>query len=155
MLILSIAVVLIGLAGTLLPWLPGIPLIFVGYVVWGFASGWRDYGVNIIVILGVVTVVVLLLDYVAGVIGAKKYGASRWGTWGAIIGGIIGLIFFNILGLILGPLAGAVAGELFSGRTQRDAWRAGWGAFVGIMAGGLIRITVAVIMAVLFFYYLI
>lgn len=152
---LSIILVLAGFVGNIAPMLPGIPLMFGGFLLWGLASGWRDYGVNTVVILGIVTVAVFLLDYYAGAAGAKKYGASKAGVWGSIIGGIVGVFIFNIVGLILGPLVGAVLGELFSGKTHRDAWRAGWGAFVGLLAGGLIKIITAVIMLGLFFWYLI
>ena len=154
-LVLSIGLVLIGLAGTVVPMLPGIPLVFAGFLVWGLASEWRDFPVRVVVIVGAVTLLVTFLDYYAGAAGAKKYGSSKAGVWGAIIGGIIGVLVFNIPGLIIGPFVGAVAGELFTGKSQKEAWRAGWGAFVGIVAGNLLKIITALVMAGLFFYYLI
>jgi uncharacterized protein YqgC (DUF456 family) len=154
-LVLSIILVLAGFIGNIVPMLPGIPLMFGGFLLWGLASGWRDFSINTVIILGIVTIVVFFLDYYAGAAGAKKYGASKAGVWGSIIGGILGVLIFNIVGLILGPLVGAVLGELFAGKARKDAWRAGWGAFVGLLAGGLIKIITAVIMLGLFFYYLI
>lgn len=154
-LVLSIILVLVGFIGNIVPLLPGVPLMFGGFLLWGLASGWKDYGVNTVIILGVVTLAVFLLDYYAGAIGAKKYGASKVGVWGSIVGGILGVFIFNIVGLILGPLVGAVLGELFSGKTRQEAWRAGWGAFVGLLAGGLFKMIAAVIMLGLFFWYLI
>jgi uncharacterized protein YqgC (DUF456 family) len=154
-LVLSIILVLLGFIGNIVPMLPGIPLMFGGFLLWGLASGWRDFSVNTVIVLGFVTIAVFLLDYYAGAAGAKKYGASKAGIWGSIIGGILGVLIFNIVGLILGPLVGAVLGELFSGKTRNDAWRAGWGAFVGLLAGGLIKIITAVMILGLFFWYLI
>lgn len=154
-LVLSIILVLLGFVGSIVPMLPGIPLMFGGFLLWGLASGWRNFSVNTVIVLGCVTIAVFLLDYYAGAAGAKKYGASKAGIWGSIIGGILGVLIFNIVGLILGPLVGAVLGELFAGKTRKEAWRAGWGAFVGLLAGGLIKIITAVMMLGLFFYYLI
>jgi uncharacterized protein len=155
LLIVSILVILVGLIGTALPMLPGIPLIYLGYVIWGLASGWRDYGATTMIILGVVTVASVLLDYYAGAAGAKKFGASTSGVIGAFLGAIFGIIFFNIPGLILGPFAGAVIGEMISGKKQSDVWRAGWGAFLGFLAGSLFKIIMGTILAIMFFYLII
>lgn len=154
-LVFSIILVLAGFVGTFLPILPGLPLLYGGILLWGIAGHWQDYSLNTAIVLGVITVLVTTLDYWAGVVGAKKYGASGAGIWGAIIGGILGVIFFNVAGLIAGPLLGAVAGELLSGKSQRHAWRAGWGTFVGFLTGSFIRIVTGIIMTGLFFYYLI
>lgn len=154
-LIVSISLIIIGLAGTVIPMLPGIPLIFAGFLVWGIASAWRDFSVQVLIILGVVTLVVTFLDYYAGGVGARKYGSSKSGIWGAIIGGIIGVLVFNIPGLVIGPFVGAVSGELLAGKSQKEAWRAGWGAFVGVVAGNLLKVITALVMSGLFFYYLI
>ncbi len=152
---LSILLVIAGLIGSIFPILPGIPLIFAGFLIHGLGSHWQDYRPTTVVIVGAVTVAVALLDFYAGAAGAKKYGASRWGVWGSIIGALVGILFFNIPGLILGPLLGAVGGELLSGKQQREAWLAGWGAFLGFLTGSFIRVVTAVILSGLFFYYLI
>lgn len=154
-LLLAIALVVTGFAGTIIPMLPGVPLIFGGFLVWGLASGWKDYTVQTVVILGIVTAVIWLLEYYAGAIGAKKYGASKAGVWGTVLGGIIGVFAFNILGLVAGSFLGAVIGELVMGRPRQEAWRAGWGAFVGFLAGSAIKIIAGIIMGGLFFYWLI
>lgn len=155
LLILSIIVILIGLIGTIAPMLPGIPLIYLAYIIWGLASGWKDYGSTTMIILGVVTFVSVLVDYYAGAAGAKKYGASTPGVVGAFLGAIFGVIFFNIPGLILGPFLGAVLGEMISGKTQREVLRAGWGAFLGFLAGSFFKIIVGLIMAIMFVYFII
>lgn len=155
LLIVSILIILIGLIGTIAPMLPGIPLIYLAYVIWGLASGWKDYGSTTMIILGIVTVASVLLDYYAGAAGAKKFGASTAGVVGAFLGAIFGIIFFNIPGLILGPFAGAVVGEMIAGKPQKEVWRAGWGAFLGFLAGSFFKIIVGTIMAVMFFYLII
>lgn len=154
-LLLAIALVVIGLAGTIIPILPGIPLIFGGFLLWGLASGWKDYSLQTVIILGSVTVAIWLLEYYAGALGAKKYGASKAGVLGAVLGGILGVFAFNIPGLVIGSFLGAVLGEVITGRSRQEAWRAGWGAFVGFLAGTAIKIIAGIIMAGLFFYWLI
>ena len=81
----------------------------------------------------------LLVDFVAGAAGTKKYGGGVWGIGGAIIGAIAGLLLFPPFGLILGPLVGAILGELIGGKSSEDAVRAGWGSFVGFLAGTLVK----------------
>ncbi len=152
---IAILLVMIGVIGTFIPVLPGIGLIFIGFLVWGIGSGWSDYGIETVVVLGLITVIFIALDFYAGAIGAKKFGATKPGIVGAIVGAIIGIIFFNIFGLILGTFGGAVAGELLSGKSQKDALRAGWGTFIGFLAGSILKITAAVVMAGLFFYYVV
>jgi hypothetical protein len=152
---LAILLVMVGVIGTFIPVLPGIGLIFAGFLVWGLASGWSDYGIGTVVVLGLITVIFVALDYYAGAVGAKKFGASGAGIFGAFAGAIIGIFTFNIFGLIVGTFAGAVAGELLSGKSQKDALRAGWGTFLGFLAGSVLKITAAIAMAGLFFYYVI
>ncbi len=151
---LAILLVVAGFLGTLIPVLPGIPVVYCGYLVWGFASGWEDYGVTTAVVLGVVTLLVLGVDYYASAAGAKKYGASTSGIVGAVVGALVGLIVLNLPGLIIGPFLGAVAGELLTGKSRQQAWRAGFGAFLGFLAGGAVKIGAAMVMLILFFYFI-
>ena len=123
--IITLLIMAVGLVGTVLPVIPGILLIYAGYLVYGFATGWQAYGLAAIVGWSVVTGLVLLLDFYAGAIGAKRYGASRSGTWGSFIGGLIGALAAGFPGLILGPFFGAAAGELLRG----------WDCFSGTLSG--------------------
>jgi uncharacterized protein YqgC (DUF456 family) len=140
----------IGLVGAVIPVLPGLPVVYLGYIVYGIGTDWRDYGWGVMTLMGVVTVMVLLLDYLAGAAGARKFGASRAGMWCSVLGAIVGLIFFNIPGLILGPFVGAVVGELAVGRSLDDAFRSGWGAFLGFVAGGIFKFFMALLMIAVF-----
>ncbi len=135
-----------GLVGTVLPIVPGILLIYAGYLLYGFATGWQDYGLNAIIVWSIVTALVLLLDVYAGALGAKRYGASRAGAWGSVVGGLIGTMAAGFPGLILGPFIGAAAAELIRGRSCREALLSGWGTFLGFIAGSIVKIAVAAIM---------
>ena len=153
--VITLLIMAIGLVGTVLPVIPGILLIYAGYLLYGFATGWQAYGLAAIVGWSVVTALVLLLDVFAGAIGARKYGATRFGTWGSLIGGVIGALAAGFPGLILGPFVGATAGELLRGRSHREALRSGWGTFLGFMAGSFIKIAIGVVMIGTFVWWVI
>ncbi|MGD0662908.1 MAG: DUF456 domain-containing protein [Syntrophorhabdales bacterium] len=153
--VITLLIMAIGLVGTVLPVIPGILLIYAGYLLYGFATGWQAYGLAAIVGWSVVTALVLLLDVFAGAIGARKYGATRFGTWGSLIGGVIGALAAGFPGLILGPFVGATAGELLRGRSHREALRSGWGTFLGFMAGSVIKIAIGVVMIGTFVWWVI
>ena len=153
--VITLLIMAIGLVGTVLPVIPGILLIYAGYLLYGFATGWEAYGLAAIVGWSVVTALVLLLDVFAGAIGARKYGATRFGTWGSLIGGVIGALAAGFPGLILGPFVGATAGELLRGRSHREALRSGWGTFLGFMAGSVIKIAIGVVMIGTFIWWVI
>ena len=153
--IITLLIMAVDLAGTVLPVIPGILLIYAGYLLYGFATGWQAYGLAAIVGWSVVTALVLLLDVFAGAIGARKYGATRFGTWGSLIGGVIGALAAGFPGLILGPFVGATAGELLRGRSHREALRSGWGTFLGFMAGSVIKIAIGVVMIGTFVWWVI
>jgi uncharacterized protein YqgC (DUF456 family) len=145
-LVVSLLIMLVGLAGTLIPLVPGIPLIYGAFILYGLFDGWTEYQVSFMVLWGVIATLMVLLDYYAGAIGARRYGASPPGVWGSIIGGILGIIFLGPIGILVGPFVGAVAGELLSGKTHRSALRSGWGAFVGFLAGSLFKLIVGCVM---------
>ncbi len=145
-LIVTIVIMVIGLIGTFLPFLPGIPLIYAGYFIYGIATNWKDYGLMTMILWGIVAVCMFFLDFYSGSIGAKRYGASKFAVFGAIIGGILGFFLANIVGIVVGPFLGAVAGELIAGKTRREALRSGWGTIIGLVAGGFIRIAAALAM---------
>ncbi|HVN78830.1 MAG TPA: DUF456 domain-containing protein [Terriglobia bacterium] len=144
--IVTLLIMVVGLVGTVMPVIPGILLIYAGYLLYGFATGWQAYGLAAIVWWSVVTALILLLDFYAGAIGAKRYGASRSGTWGSLIVGLIGTLAAGFPGLILGPFVGAALGELVRGRSYREALRSGWGTFMGFLFGSVVKIALGVVM---------
>jgi uncharacterized protein len=132
--VLAVACVLVGIAGTILPALPGAPLVFIGLVLAAWADGFDKVGPIPLVIIGVLTVLTLVVDFAATSLGAKRVGASWQAVAGAAVGTIVGL-FFSLPGLILGPFIGAVLGEYLARRNRDQAIKAGVGTWIGIMLG--------------------
>jgi hypothetical protein len=133
--IIAVALALAGVAGCLLPVLPGPPLAFAGLVLQGLASGWNPFGWKTFLGMAFLMAVVTALDYVAFAAGAKRFGASKLGVWCSVAGLLLGLLFFNVIGMFLGAFAGAVVGEMIAGRSRLDAVKAGVGVFIGTLFG--------------------
>ena len=112
--ILAAILIIVGIIGTILPALPGVPLVFAGMLVAAWADGFQHVGLWTLIGLGVLTIIAVAVDFLAGLAGAKRVGASRLALIGAAIGTIVG-IFFGIPGLLLGPFLGALIGELVAG----------------------------------------
>jgi len=129
---------LIGIIGCIVPGLPGVPVAYIGLWI-AQATDKIDFSWQFLLIWGIVTVVVSILDYIVPAWGTKKYGGTKYGVWGSTIGVIVGL-FFGAVGVIIGPLVGAVLGELISGKQFNEALRAGWGSFIGILAGTVLKL---------------
>ncbi len=148
---IGILLILLGFIGSLLPILPGPPLSFIGLLLFALIRNFSPpLTPTLIVILLIVTMVVTLIDYLLPLFGAKRYGASKWGVWGAIGGMMIG-IFFSSFGMVLGAFLGAVLVEWFVSRKEGQALRAGWGIIVGSLLGMILKLGTSGIMA----YYLI
>ncbi len=144
--LITALLMLAGLAGTVVPLIPGTVLILCGAVFHRLMLG-PEHGAGWVTLVAL-TVLMLLsqaLDFLSGSLGAKYFGATRWGAIGAIIGGVVG-IFFGILGLLVGPLAGALLGELLGGRGILPATRSTWGTLLGTGAGLLAKVLIALIM---------
>jgi len=138
--ILAVLIMLVGLAGTVVPVLPGIPIIWVAMLGYGFYSGWADYGLTGMLITGFLVVVSVVVDQLASVLGAKKFGATKAGMIGSFVGAIVGLLILNIIGLILGTFLGAMIAELcISKHDFKRSMASGTGALVGFLAGSLFK----------------
>lgn len=129
---------IIGIVGSVLPGLPGIPVAYAGLWI-AQATERIDFSWQTLVIWGVVTIVVSALDYIIPAWGTKRYGGTKYGVWGSTIGVFVGL-FFGAIGIIVGPLVGAIIGELVGGKGRDEALRAGWGSFVGILCGTVLKL---------------
>lgn len=142
-----------GLAGTVLPALPGTLLVFAGVVLGAWIDDFTRIGSVTLAIEGVLAVVSLLLDYVAGVLGARRAGASRQALVGAALGTVLG-VFAGVVGVLFMPLIGAVLGELVARRGELQAgahsMRVGVATWIGIMAGLLAKVVIAFIMIGIF-----
>lgn len=145
--ILAGAMMLVGLAGTVVPGLPGIPLMLAGMLLAAWIDGFSRIGALVIVVLGLLMALSFALELGAAALGAKRVGASRQAILGAVAGTAAG-VFFGLPGLILGPFAGAVAGELIARRGIRNddaqaAIRIGVGAWIGFAVGAVAKLAVA------------
>lgn len=146
---LTLVVMLAGLIGSVLPVLPGTPIILLAAIVHRLCFGEHGASIWVLVGLALFTLLSFGFDYLASMFGAKKMGATWRGVTGAVVGGIVG-IFFNIPGIILGPFIGAVLFELVGGRKIKHAARAGLGAFLGLLAGAVGKLAICLAMIGLF-----
>ncbi|MFU8820051.1 MAG: DUF456 domain-containing protein [Gammaproteobacteria bacterium] len=147
--LLAILLVAAGLAGLVLPALPGPLLLFAGLLLAAWAEQFVHVGAWTLVALGVMAALASLADFVAGAFGAKRYGASPRSVAGAALGALVG-IFFGLPGLLLGPFIGALLGELSARRDLAAAGRAGWGATIGLVLGTAAKLALGFAMVGLF-----
>ena len=152
--VLAAILVLIGLAGVVLPALPGLPLVFLGMLLAAWAGGFAKIGVGTLVALGVLTLLSMAVDFWAAAMGAKRVGASRLALGGALLGTFAG-IFFGPVGLFVGPFVGALGGELLHGRRLDQqgigqAAQVGLGTWLGIVFGVALKLMLALAMLGLF-----
>jgi len=147
--VLAIALVLVGIAGAVLPALPGVPLVFVGLLLAAWIDGFHKVGWVVMTILGLLTLFSFALDFLATSLGAKKAGASKLAIAGGALGALVGL-FFAIPGLILGPFVGAFLGELIARRGRNQAMKSGLGTWLGLVVGTAGRLALIVAMVAIF-----
>ena len=131
--------VLVGLAGSVLPALPGVPLVFGGLLVAAWIDDFERVTWLPLIVLGLLTAVSFVIDFVATALGAKRVGATRLAIVGALLGTLVG-VFLGIPGLILGPFVGAVAGEMISHGKVEQATRAGLATWMGLIFGTLAKL---------------
>lgn len=149
LLIVAFLLVALGLLGTVLPAIPGVPLVFLGLALAAWAEGFQYVGLGTLSLLGVMALLAYGVDLAAGALGAKKFGASRIAVAGAAFGTLAGL-FLGPIGVILGPFVGGAAGELYARRDLRQAGRAGLGAWLGLVVGGAAKLAITFSMLALF-----
>ena len=146
LLVIAFVFILIGFIGCIVPGLPGTPIAYAGLWI-AQASDRVDFSWQFLLIWGIVVVVISVLDYLVPAWGTKHYGGTKWGVWGSTIGVFVGL-FFGAIGVILGPLVGAIIGELLAGKELQAALKAGWGSFVGILFGTILKLIACGLMTV-------
>lgn len=143
--VLGGVLMLLGLAGTVLPLIPGIPLMWVGMVLAAWADDFSRIGWGTLLLLAALTVLSLVIEAVAAALGARRVGASRAAVLGAALGALLGFMA-GLIGILVGPFIGAVIGELLAGPDGRRAVRVGVGAWVGLLVGTVAKIAVAFVM---------
>ena len=147
--ILCAVLILAGLAGTVLPVLPGTVRVWGGIVLGAWIDDFTRVGVTTLAVVTVLAVLAWGLDYVAGLMGAKKAGASKLALLGAAAGTVVGL-FMGLVGVLFMPLVGAAAGEYLAQKNQARAVKVGIATWVGIMVGLIAKVVLAFIMVGIF-----
>lgn len=146
------ALILLGLAGTILPALPGLPLVFAGMLLAAWADGFTVIGGWTIALLAVLTLVSVAVDIASTTLGAKRVGAGKLAMLGAALGTLFGGVFFSLPGLIFGPFLGAMAAELIGGRELAHASKVGFGTWIGLAVGTALKIALAFAMVGVFVF---
>jgi len=149
--LLAAVLVLVGIAGTILPMLPGIPLVFVGIFIAAWLDGFAKVSVLTIIIIGLIALLALIIEFVASFITVKKAGASKYALWGAAIGGLIGF-FTGPFGLIIGTAVGAAIGELLAEKETSQATAVGIAAGLGFIVALVAKVVLLLIMLAIFAY---
>jgi len=146
----AVVVMALGLIGTVIPILPGTTIILAAAIVHRVALGPdRSLGWSALIAMLLLTLLTYAIDAAAGYLGAKRFGATKWGLIGCAAGALAG-IFFGLLGLFVGPVIGAIAGELIGGKKVVKAGRAGWGTLLGSLGGLIAKLFIGLIMIVIF-----
>lgn len=147
--VLSVLLIVVGLAGAVLPALPGTVLVLAGIVLGAWIDDFARVGTTTLAVIAVLAVLSWVLDYVAGLLGARRAGASREALIGAALGTVAG-IFTGLVGVLFMPFVGAVAGEYLARRDHGGAVRVGAATWIGIMVGMLAKVVLGFMMVGLF-----
>jgi uncharacterized protein YqgC (DUF456 family) len=148
--VIGFILILLGLAGSILPILPGPPLSFIGLFLLALLKHFSPpLTPTLVIILAVVTILVIVMDYIIPLLGAKRYGASKWGVWGSVLGMAIG-IFWSPFAMLVGAFIGAVVVEWLVGQKKGEALRAGGGVVMGTLFATILRLGVSGMMTYYF-----
>jgi len=149
LIICGIVLLLVGIAGCIIPFLPGPPLAY-GSLILLQISSYKPFTENFLLIWAFVTAGVLLVDYFIPIWGTKKFGGTKGGVWGATIGLFVGIFLFPPIGLIVGPFLGAFIGEMINNQDSTKALRSAFGSFIGFITGTVMKLAISVVMGYYF-----
>ena len=144
--IISTIFILVGLVGIILPLLPGVPIAWLGLFIFAIGTGFERISIATTVVFLVIMLLTFAVDYLAPILGARRYKASKWGILGASVGTLIGIFTLGFWGIILGPFLGAILGELISGKEGAQALKIAIGTLIGTILGNLLKIIVVLVM---------
>ena len=140
LIITAFTCIVVGIIGSVLPVLPGVPLSYAGILLLHFTEK-VQFSIPFLILWLVLVILVQLLDYYVPIWGTRKFGGSKRGVWGCAIGMVVGL-FFGPWGIVLGPFVGAIVGELSGGKQTQAAIKAGFGSFIGFLLGIVSKLVV-------------
>ena len=151
-LILSTIIMLVGMVGIFVPVLPGTGLVFAGTLLYAWSTNFQVISIGYLIFFAVLAVLAWGIDYVASILTAKKYGASKYSIICSVVLGIIGMILFSVPGLIIGQLAGIILGELYFGKEMRSAIKSGVAVFVGYLLANTAKMVLCSIIVAVFYF---
>ncbi|MBA7647314.1 hypothetical protein ES703_55086 [subsurface metagenome] len=140
-----------GIIGCVLPIIPGPPLSYCSLILLSLAYKWEIFSPEFLVAMGIITLTVTVFDYILPLLTAKKFGASKYGIWGSILGMIIGIVIFPPFGLLIGAFLGAVLGEFIFNIDKKKSLKAGFGVFIGTILSIFIKLGTSGVIAFYFF----
>lgn len=149
---LAVICFIAGVAGSVLPVLPGAILIWVGMLLYGILTKFTTLNTFFFIGQALAVVLVYAVDYLAGIVGVKRFGGSRYAVYGSLAGVVFGIIIMGPAGIIFGPFIGAIAGELLNRQQLNTAIRSGIGTLVGLLGGTLLKLAIEVTMIIWFFW---
>lgn len=157
LLILAFLLILLGIAGAVLPVLPGPPVAYAGLLVLHFTAPEYAISIAFLIVLGVISLVITLLDYIMPAMGTKYFGGSKYGSWGSTIGLVVGVFtsWLGPWGILIGPFLGALIGELIYGQTAENALKSAVGSFLGFLGGTFMKLMIGIIILFVTIFYLI
>jgi len=150
LMIVGFLVAIFGIVGCILPAIPGPLVSYLSLIIISFVMDWDVFSISFLIVMAALAALVMFLDYILPAGGARRYGASRWGVTGSVVGMVIGFFFFPPFGVFAGAFIGAIIGEILARKRGKDAVRAGWGVFMGVMLG--LGVKLAYSATCLFFY---
>jgi len=142
----SVVLMILGIIGIFVAFLPGPILVLAGIVLYGWSTSFTVISLKVIVLFGILTLGGILFDYLASFVSAKKFNVSKAGTWGLIIGGVVGFLLLNLIGLIVGQFLGIMVGEIMSGKNLRTSLKSGTASLVGYLLSVMVNVIIVSIM---------
>lgn len=149
-LVVVFILIVLGIAGTILPFLPGVPLVFVSICAYGWYEGFNLISPRLIALFAGFTVLSIFLNYLSVALGAKYFGSSKYGVIGALLGIFLGIFIFPPLGIFIGPWLGATIGEYIYNKDFSSSLRSGIGAVIGLVSSIFFDLIIAITMAIWF-----
>ena len=149
---ISIIIMTAGMAGIIVPIIPSIPLIWLGSFIYAIFTHFEKITWVVLLIFALLTIFSIVLENIGNVYGAKKFGATKWGIIGSIVGTGVGFYTGGPVGLILGPVIGTIVFEFIGGKGYKGALKSGLGNFVGFLGGSILKFVVGLAMIIVFIW---
>ena len=146
LIILSFILVIVAAAGVVVPLLPGVPLAWLGVLLFAYATDFAIITVKLVLIFLGLTVLAILMDILMPFLGAKKYQASKEGLIGGVLGLLLGAAVLGPIGIVVGPFLGVFFGEMIRGKSQEEAMQATKGVLVGLIVGSAVKLALVLVM---------